>query len=58
MFLKYGRVSRFRMVARCDEIDQQVVLPALRKVWANELTAKAALKGIAPQVQQLIDAGR
>jgi ABC-type glycerol-3-phosphate transport system substrate-binding protein len=55
---KYGRATRFRGVARFDEIDQQVVLPALRRVWANEVTAKAALEEVAPQVQQLRDAGR
>ena len=54
---KYGRPARFRGLTRFDEIDQQVVLPTLRKVWANELAAKAALEQIAPQVQQLIDAG-
>lgn len=55
---KYGRATRFRGVARFDEIDQQVVLPALRRLWANEVTAKSVLEEIAPQVQQLLDAGR
>ena len=54
---KHGRATRFRGLTKFDEIDQQVVLPALRKVWANEMSAKAALEQIAPQVQQLMDAG-
>jgi multiple sugar transport system substrate-binding protein len=55
---KVGRASRFRGVARFDDIDQQVMLPALRRVWANEITAKTALEEVSPQVQQLLDGSR